>query len=72
MNLSYLEVIIDNRSASEKPIELVDEVKKINFDADKMNKDAKYRAFAMSILEENKDRLISMCVVQRCEGQFIG
>lgn len=62
MNLSYLEVIVSNKS----------EVHKMNFDAEKISRDAKYRAFVTSVIEENKDRLVSMCVVQRCEGQFIG
>lgn len=76
MNMSYLEVIVSSKSAlayaAEKPIELVDEVRKINFDVEKMNKDPKYRAFVTSMIEVNKDQLVSMCVVQRCEGQFVG
>jgi len=62
MNAAYLEVIVRNEGVN----------KSLNFNAEKMQKDAQYRAFVDNMLNENKESLVSMCVVQRCNGQIIG
>jgi hypothetical protein len=67
MNHAYLEVIVKNKFGEGN--------KTLSFNAEKMLKDAEYRktveAFILSA-SDNKEGLVSMLVINRCNGMFLG
>lgn len=67
MNQAYLEVIVKNKFGEGN--------KTLSFNADKMLKDAEYRKTVEAFIDNasnNKEGLVSMLVVNRCNGNLLG